>query len=492
MLHLLRRSLWIGLLLLLIAAPVGAAPRRMIAMNYAAQALDSGFANPERGFYDQDAPMWLGTERSPQSVTTLRNLRTQGISMLRWYLLIDEFRASPIDADTLTYIRAQFANVRDAGMKVIPRFAYNFPQGGSYPYQDPDAPRDRVLAHIAQLEPILREYADVIAFMEIGFVGAWGEWHSSTNNLVNFPEGINDSSRAIVERLLQALPPERMIAMRYTPYKQAFYGDQPLSEAQAFGGSAQARMGAHNDCFLASNTDWGTYPEEPAAREALKTYLNLDNRFLPQGGETCNAAQDAQPYIGCTNALAELARMRFSTLNIDYEENVLNGWRSGGCFDQIADRLGYRFRLTGAALSETAAAGGAFDIALSLVNEGFASPYNPRGLEIILRATANGALYRLALQTQFDPRRWLPESGTIRISAQAGMPATMPAGRYEALLNLPDPQPALYARPEYAIRLANSGMWEAATGFNRLSILVDVTAAGTSAPYTGEMVFVGG
>lgn len=489
MLQRIRRSLWIGLLLVLLAAPASAAPTRMIAMSYAAQPLDSGFPNPERGFYDQDGPLWLGTQRSPQSVATLRALRNQGISMLRWYLLIDEFRASPIDADTLAYIQGQFANAREAGMKVIPRFAYNFPTGGTYPYQDPDAPRDRVLAHIAQLEPLLREYADVIAFMEIGFVGAWGEWHSSTNNLVNFPEGINDNSRAIVARLLQALPPERMIAMRYTPYKQALYGDQPLTEAQAFSGTAQARMGAHNDCFLASNTDWGTYPEDPTAREALKTYLNLDNRFLPQGGETCNAAQDAQPYIGCANALTELSRMRFSTLNIGYEENVLNGWRAGGCFNQIADRLGYRFRLTGAALSETTAAGGAFDIALTLVNDGFASPYNPRGLEIILRSTANGALYRLSLQAQYDPRRWLPENGTISISVQAGLPGAMPAGRYEVLLNLPDPQPALYARPEYAIRLANAGMWEAATGFNRLGISVDVAPAGSTTPFSGELIF---
>jgi hypothetical protein len=143
-----------------------------------------------------------------------------------------------------------------------------------------------------------------------------------------------------------------------------------------------------------------------------------------------------------------------------------------------------------AALSETASAGGALEIAFTLVNEGFASPYNPRGLAIILRSEGDGALYRLPIQAQFDPRRWLPDDGAIAISLRAGLPLGMPTGRYEALLHLPDPQPSLYARPEYAIRFANSGVWEAETGFNRLGLSVNVRAAGGAALYVGELIFV--
>lgn len=36
------------------------------------------------------------------------------------------------------------------------------------------------------------------------------------------------------------------------------------------------------------------------------------------------------------------------------------------------------------------------------------------------------------------------------------------------LLHLPDPEPALADRPEYAIQLANQGVWEPASGFNNL------------------------
>lgn len=467
----------LSLVLMCIAAPASASVGRVVQFNFAQDLLDSGFPNPERGFYDQDAPLWLNLERSPQDVNTLRALRGQGISMLRWYFLIDEFRSAPLTDDVLAYIRAQFAAAREAGMKVIPRFAYNFPSGGTWPFQDPDAPLDRVLFHIGQLEPVLRESTDVIAFMEIGFVGAWGEWHSSTNRLVEHPRGLNNSSRAIIDRLLLALPPERMIAMRYPLYKLDLYGNQPLTPEQAFSGGPQARMGAHNDCFLASDTDYGTYPGNSAARESLKNYLSLDNRFVPQGGETCNAGNDARPYIGCANALADLTRLRYTTLNIDYQEDVLQGWRDGGCFTEIADRLGYRFHLTGAALNQTAVAGGVFDLSFTVVNDGFASPYNPRGLEVVLRSASTGELYRFPLQAQYDPRTWLPDLGEITVNAQAELPASMPPGRYDVLLALPDPHPALYNRPEYAIRLANRGMWESQTGLNRIGVSIDVTSS---------------
>jgi hypothetical protein len=111
------------------------------------EAVDSGFANPERGFFDQNAPLWLDLERSPQDADALRDLRQQGISMLRLYLVIDEYRDAPIDNDTLDFIGVSFAAVREAGLNVIPRFAYNFPIGGRYPYHDPDAPLERVITY---------------------------------------------------------------------------------------------------------------------------------------------------------------------------------------------------------------------------------------------------------------------------------------------------------------------------------------------------------
>lgn len=428
-------------------------------------------ANPERGFYAQDTPMWLDEERVPQQADSLRALRAEGITLARWYFLIDEYRERDLDEEALAYIESQFDAAREAGIKVIPRFAYNFPQGGGYPYDEPDASLDQTLRHIEQLEPVFSEHADVIAFVEAGFIGAWGEWHSSTHGHVDEESGVSDSGRDILTALLDALPTGRMVALRYGLHKQQITGtDQPLDESAAFDGSMAARLGAHNDCFLASATDWGTYPENPAEREALRAYLHDENRYLPQGGETCNAGLDALATIGCENALAELETLRFSALNRDYHEAVLQGWRIGGCYEEIAARLGYRFRLVKAEWDESVAPGDMLTVSLRLINEGFASPYNPRALEVVLRSQVDGAIYRSDFSADQDPRRWLPDLGEFEIALSLALPGDLPPGDYDLLLALPDPAPTLRERPDYAIRLEGAD-WEGSTGMNRLGTL---------------------
>lgn len=432
------------------------------------------FPNPERGFYAQDAPFWIGEELSEQDEMLLRNLRDVGVSMLRWYLLFDEFRDRPLTDNALAYLDEQFAVARRAGMKVIPRVAYNFPMAGEYPFTEPDAPLDVVLRHIEQLTPLLRANADVIAFMEIGFVGAWGEWHSSTNKLVDDDTGLNDASRSIVTTLLSALPRDRMVAMRYPLYKQSLFGPEPTTLEEALQQTDKARVGAHNDCFLASFTDWGTYPEDPTERASLREYLHRDNRYVPQGGETCNDGQDAAPFIGCANALADLALLRFSALNRGYHPGVLQSWREGGCYEEIARRLGYRFVLLTGDFPRQGEAGQRIVIALTLQNIGFASPYNPRGFEVVLRNAVTGAEYRLRLDETPDVRRWLPDDPKIVLTLSGAIPPEVPAGNYEVMLHLPDPAPTLYGLPAYSIRLANADVWEATTGYNRLGAIIQV------------------
>lgn len=107
-----------------------------------------------------------------------------------------------------------------------------------------------------QLEPILKNNYDAIAYLEAGFIGYWGEWNRSTNGLRTNPQ----ARRKILKKLLSVLPPERMVALRYSYYKgDIFNQQQPLTESEAFNRSGRARTGAHNDCFLAEIDDWGTY-----------------------------------------------------------------------------------------------------------------------------------------------------------------------------------------------------------------------------------------
>ena len=48
--------------------------------------------------------------------------------------------------------------------------------------------------------------------------------------------------------------------LRYPALKQSIFGTTtPLTAAQAYDGSPMARTGHHNDCFLSSANDVGTY-----------------------------------------------------------------------------------------------------------------------------------------------------------------------------------------------------------------------------------------
>ncbi len=446
---------------------------------------DDNFSNPERGFYQQVSPFFIGTARTPLDADALAAFRAEGIAMVRAYYVLDEFRDVPLSRAALDGINADFAAIRQAGVKVIPRFAYSFPCAGSLEpcdgatiaAQATDPPLGQVLEHIDQLTPGLRAASDVIAFMEMGFVGAWGEWHNSSTGLVNPDRTVNTSSAAIVDRVLFALADSRMAALRYPYHKRALFGPTALEASEAFSRTPRARVGAHNDCFLASVDDFGTYappfvgPEAENVR-ALHEFLSLDNRFVPQGGETCSAAAQAQPYIDCENALSELGLLRWSTINIGYQPTVIDLWRQQGCFAEIQKRLGYRFRLLTADIPSRVTAGGLFTMQFTVTNDGWATPFNAREVEIILRHAVSGRLSAFPVNT--DPRFWGPgETQTVTISET--LSAGHETGPYQVLLNLPDPEPGLRGRPEYAIRLANQDVWEPATGYNDLQALMRLT-----------------
>jgi hypothetical protein len=253
--------------------------------------------------------------------------------------------------------------------------------------------------------------------------------------------------------------------------KDIFNTTEPISESEAFNLSNRSRTGHHNDCLVADVDDWGTYwPIDPASLEAQKNYLSQENKFLPQEGETCNCNP---PGSDCTNSMKELEKMRWSALNRDYEPCVLNSWIRDGCYDEIAKRLGYRFRLIESKVPKSARADSLMSFSFIIENDGFAAPYNPRGLELVLRSKSSASIVRFSLS--YDPRTWLPDNGKISVNPTVSLPSSMAPGVYEVLLNLPDPEPELNSDPFYSIRFANKDIWEPATGYNSLLTAITIT-----------------
>lgn len=389
--------------------------------------------NPERGFYQF-------VDLRSLDAATLEDAAAAGRSLLYGQVLIPEYRDAPLDAVVLDEVAAGFDLAREHGMKVVPRFHY------SDAIDEPDAPLATILGHIDQLAPLLQEHADVIFTLQAGFIGAWGEWHSSQN-------GLDDPAvrKQILDALLAALPASRTVSVRRPSFKQDAYGG-PLDGGTAHDGSALARVGHINDCFLASDDDEGTY-QEPGEKD----YAIADSTFVPVGGETCAVNP---PRSQCPSATDELALHHWTHLNAGYHPDVLQSWQDDGCYAEIACRLGYRLVVLVLRRRATVSPGDNLPIALELFNDGWAAPINARTVELVLDGPT-----RLTAPSQFDLRDLLP--GLSRsLCVDVPLPADLPPGTYRLGLRLADPAPTLADDPRQAIRLANDADVEWSDGIN--------------------------
>jgi hypothetical protein len=266
-----------------------------------------------------------------------------------------------------------------------------------------------------------------------------------------------------------------MLQLRYPRYKEIFY-QGPLTAQEAFSGSDKSRVAHHNDCFLRDQDDGGTYkaassqlPKQASTycdgKDAIscwKDFIAQEGQFTAVGGETC---QYNPPRTDCPNALQELAMLHWSFINNGYRPEVLSSWTSGGCMDTIRRSLGYRLVLKEAFLPQTIQPGGMLSLNIRLSNDGFAAMYNPRPLILVL---LGGGKRFEAPVTNVDPRRWAPGQ-EHNIAVNLNLPANIPPGTYQIGLWLPDASSSLRGSPAYAVRFANTGVWDAATGINLLS-----------------------
>lgn len=470
------------------------------------QVSEEDFANPERGFYRY-------TQTTVNNFTPLdldqlkgwRNLQPADggnysvySSLVFRYYVLEGFTNTVLPAAFLANLETDFATARQAGIKLITRFTYTInakagscPEGFACPPYG-DAPKNMVLQHIAQLKSILQQNADVIAVLQMGFIGIWGENYYSdhfgdpSSNAQGKLLDDNWTSRSeVLKALLDALPADRMVQVRTPQMKQRFVygiaastGVPGLTEAEAFTGSDKARIGFHNDCFLASVDDYGTFADygnsatpRQDANDALRTYTKNDSRYVAVGGETCD--DTFSPQNDCENggkAQTEMRNMHYSYLNCAYNNAVNNDWQTGGCMDRIKKEIGYRFILKDGTFPTAVNAGSALKFVINLENAGYASPFNERPVKLILRKHGSNEIFSFNIGA--DIRKWY--SGNVKLESSVTTTANMPKGKYDLLLFLPDKYNSIASRPEYAIRIANKDMWESSTGYNKLSATVDI------------------
>ncbi|MBR5141764.1 MAG: DUF4832 domain-containing protein [Bacteroidales bacterium] len=413
---------------------------------------DALFPNPERGFYFTQSFKSDNASLLTASKIESNRLQNRTICYLGFYP--KKYMNGAISEGFLQMVRNNMQVLRENGAKCIMRFAYSDSEN-----EKPWDPTPEVVQqHIKDIKPILQEYSDVIMCLQAGFVGVWGEWYY-TENFEFTPSTPEDHvlRKQVTDAMLDALPKDRSIGLRTPMFKRNMYANgyrDTLTLATAYNESPKARISGFNDCFGASSSDQGTFDGE-----ATREYWKRDTRYTLMGGETCAVSSHCE----CEVSLRDCEDYHWTYLNIEYNRNVHNVWKNGGCWDEIERRLGYRLSFTDAYHSAPAA-GEDMTVALQIRNSGFAAPMNGRGFEIVL-VDGNGkkTVYDF---DDVDPRYWFA-GRTVNIEKVVKIPSDA-SGKCTLYLNLPDPKPTLHDNPRFSIRLANEGVWNDTYGYNKI------------------------
>jgi len=428
------------------------------------------FKNPERGFTEELS--YKVSDSHPNVVKNNIN-SNWGASECRTMPMVlynfNKFKTKDLSEAVLNGFDEDMQELRNHGFKCVLRFAYTESESDKQ-----DATPEWVKRHLEQLKPHLAANADVIYVLEAGFVGVWGEWYY-TNNYGNESQHMNANRRKVIQYLFENAPTDRFVLFRYPMIKTEYLNDEtPLTAEEGFSGSIKARMGCHNDAFLNNWGNDGTYASDDEDDDpAVRQYIATETLYVPNGGET-NVESNSLAEKVYTKAPAEMAEYHWSFCGTSYATQVTSRWRNSGIFDTLNIHMGYRYNLLDAQFSDQAAPGGKANITIRVRNDGYAPIYNKRTAYIVLK---NGnKTYPIALKA--DPRRWVPNGFVSWINEQIALPSDIAEGTYQLYLWLPDQYESIKNDPRYAVRFANTGVWDSNTGYNSLnaSIVIDQNA----------------
>ena len=425
----------------------------MLSVQFTPSTLD--FPNPERGFYKYAA------DPAKLDAGYLNSITQQGYRLIYTPADLSQWRNQDLPQSYLNSLNDGFELMRQAGVKAVLRFAYDYEASGK------DTNLAQVKRHIEQLKPIINRNADVIAVWQGGFIGAWGEWHSSANGLNS-----DSNKKEIAQALLAALPANRQLNLRY-PYDLIKWYGTPASAEDFANNSEKARIGIHNDCYLTSIDDTGTYqPRRDQTIEAQRMFTRQHVQYTSFGGETCAPVANAR--TTCSDILREGKEFRLAYLNYDYHETFIDGWTKEGCMADVQKNIGYRIELSQFQISSQANASGSLKWALKLSNQGWARPINPRN--IVVRFTSSSGSSKDVVLENTNLRTL--DSGA---SAQWEGTLTLPnlsAGEYSISLGAPDPDARLADNTRFSLRFANADsgnvQWNLKTGFLDTGLKVNV------------------
>ncbi len=205
------------------------------------------FKNPERGFYE---PVYIRyKEDGNNSVNITSNLVHLRLDIGAFSKAVNGKQDIPLTQNMLDAFDQTLKKIKSNGGTAIVRFAYTF-EGE----KNKEPSLDMILTHIKQVCSVITQNQEVIAYIELGFFGPWGEMHSSS---VCTDENVSKA----IDVMLENTPERIKIGVRQPRYYTYWAGVDraKLNEDVTVEGTNAYRIGLYNDGYLGSESDLGTF-----------------------------------------------------------------------------------------------------------------------------------------------------------------------------------------------------------------------------------------
>lgn len=476
---------------------------------------EPGLRNPERGLRLEvalDVELW-DKGKMPHLTTghleqEAQKYASDSITLVQTYFYLTEIINKPIAPKHFEAMQTFFDKLRELGMKAVLRFAYEKDMGRA-----PIGPMEAdIKRHTQQLKPFLEANKDVILVVQAGFIGAWGEWHSSVHGLENSDE----IKKNILTQICDMAPESRMVqvrvpafknllkedAMRYNRLsfhddfiviKQPHAGDGEMSEGKPYYEQIVRESpylivdGELPWGFWSVNNDpddeqgsWLIDGAQTARRLFLQHFTSLSAiHNYKEGNATEKFSMQYWKETPISEQFLIANKMPFSNTYF-LKKDGTKATRSE--FDYIRDHLGYRIELQQLKVNPEWKKGTQNHVDISLINRGFSTLFNEHPVYLVLIDSAGNVCHSTLTGVQVND--WQPyhpqDAGRTpllhHIPASIDLPATFPAGTYQLGLWIPDGSKTLMYDPRYAIRCANSDVdWITTTGGYGVNHLTAVT-----------------
>ncbi len=411
--------------------------------------------NPDRGFYKLvQRELQTNEENFSNFEEEIKSIETRypEISLISFQLNLINYvnGTTKISTSKVNDINKYFSIMREHGYKVIFRVVYD-----SKGQKNPEPEFNIILSQIEDLRGVYTTNEDIIFVVEAGYLGSYGEWHDG-----KYDKNITNKNQ-IIKKLLEVVPEKIQINLRKPMFITDYIGSKnTITEINAYSNEEIARLGLHNDGYLASETDLGTF--EKNEREENLRWQSEQTKYTAFGGEVQNKNSS---YNDLNNAIKDMFNRHCNYLNRTYDNEVKEKWantkyngddkkyigQTGMTY--IKNHLGYRLLLKevdikGNKTNESA------NTSITMNNIGFGNIVVPKKVSLIYKNEKNS----YEIETDIDIRK-KSQNNMYNLQIDTKLPYNMEEGNYEVYLKIGEIYDTLKSNSNYYIKLVNKGIW---------------------------------